>query len=1110
MSKVSLTFTVICLWLFTGCTLSLDIHGTAVEFASKSAPKINKVSADVSNISAVSNLSLPRFTTAQIIPITVEFNQSMVVTGNPTLELSTGSVNRKATYASGSGTNQLVFEYTVVAGDSATTLDYTNSSAIDLNGGDIVPAAGTSEFAPEELTEFLKLPNPGDQSSLAGTTPMLIKTTPEVKSLKSPETDVYLDGNALEVVVKYDQPVAVTGAPRIEIKIASNTRIANFISQISDRELLFRYVVIIGDNDTNGIELPASISLNGGSIVNPANEAAVIALPSEDTTEVLTYTSPLTASFVTSTQVVSESVGSIQIPVVLSMAAPIPFKVSITSLGDATSGDFELDSRDIQFGIGDTVKYITVRILDDSIPEPEKRLRLVLSKNSLGNGGVLAMTEINIRDDDSVPPTLVDYQSGSLFACALYSNRELKCLGENDFGYLGNGTTVPSDVVTATPVMTDVQSYTVGALTTCAVNSLGEMWCWGKDPGGVIPSFTGGMSTTPKKLVSSGAVKPVLGTNMFCYIATNKDLKCWGSDNQALGNPAPAATKTVPFASPIVVMSGVEDAWAVRAAAGLTMCALKSNGGVPAQNDLYCWGYLDANNFTGGNLFAPPATAQVENVKSISLGYSRENMCVQSEAGSPATVKNFCWGTNIRLSLTYGVGSPSSSSTTPLEMSATYRDYMVAATSICGIKETDGSVWCWGNTGDTPGATGATPSKVVDSGAVRFLAASASSAAARCVLTDTGSVVCWQVSTTSKNKLTPQTVIASGVKAIGIGGHQCVVMTSGELDCWGANANGQIGDRTTNTRQVPTQIFSRNVTQVAANSSTSSTTCAVSSYGELRCWGKHSSKGSLGAGATAGNIVVPKIIVDKDIQKVWVANDRGCAISTGGALLCWGDNSTGQTKPGTVVHQMTPNTVLSSGVADVAMMYNSICYLNTDGEVRCWGINTNGELGVGNTTNQSTIPLDPILTDVKQIFGNLGTAGSLGCAIKENSDLYCWGKTYSVWGTTSFPQKIMSDVKDLAIGQGSFCAVVGDDRALKCWGQNSSGEVGNGLIGNVLWSAPYTVLTSGVKSVSSGGGGLTMCFIMMDSGELRCMGDDSGGLFATGERSAYARTIPGL
>ncbi|UXR65294.1 hypothetical protein EZJ49_03395 [Bdellovibrio bacteriovorus] len=102
----------------------------------------------------------------------------------------------------------------------------------------------------------------------------------------------------------------------------------------------------------------------------------------------------------------------ILIPVVLNAPAPIPFKVSIETMGEATASDFQLSSKYVSFGIGSSVEYLTVRLLSHSTAGPERRLRLVLAQNQLGTGGVLSMTEINIRDQILVAPKIVDYKQG--------------------------------------------------------------------------------------------------------------------------------------------------------------------------------------------------------------------------------------------------------------------------------------------------------------------------------------------------------------------------------------------------------------------------------------------------------------------------------------------------------------------------------------------------------------------------------------------------------------------------------------------------------------------------------------------------------------------------
>jgi len=71
---------------------------------------------------------------ATTVPFTVNMSEAVTVTGTPRIAVDVGGVTRYATYASGTGTSALTFNYAMVAGDI--DLDgVTLTSPIDLNGG---------------------------------------------------------------------------------------------------------------------------------------------------------------------------------------------------------------------------------------------------------------------------------------------------------------------------------------------------------------------------------------------------------------------------------------------------------------------------------------------------------------------------------------------------------------------------------------------------------------------------------------------------------------------------------------------------------------------------------------------------------------------------------------------------------------------------------------------------------------------------------------------------------------------------------------------------------------------------------------------------------------
>lgn len=109
-----------------------------------------------------------------VIAIQVSLSEVVSVSGTPQLTLETGTADRTANYATGSGTNTLTFNYTVTAGDHSTDLDYISTTALVLNGGTIHDAAFNAAV--------LTLPAPGATGSLGANKALVIIGVPPTVS----------------------------------------------------------------------------------------------------------------------------------------------------------------------------------------------------------------------------------------------------------------------------------------------------------------------------------------------------------------------------------------------------------------------------------------------------------------------------------------------------------------------------------------------------------------------------------------------------------------------------------------------------------------------------------------------------------------------------------------------------------------------------------------------------------------------------------------------------------------------------------------------------------------------------------------------------------------
>ena len=127
----------------------------------------------------------------------------------PRSSRSTPRPAESATYASGSGTSTLTFDYTVQAGDNVATLDYTATSALTLNGGTIAdPAANNAT---------LTLASPGAAGSLGDNKSITIDTTaPTVSNVTASNAERRLQGRPDHPRPgRLPEPVNVTGTPQL-------------------------------------------------------------------------------------------------------------------------------------------------------------------------------------------------------------------------------------------------------------------------------------------------------------------------------------------------------------------------------------------------------------------------------------------------------------------------------------------------------------------------------------------------------------------------------------------------------------------------------------------------------------------------------------------------------------------------------------------------------------------------------------------------------------------------------------------------------------------------------------------------------------------------------
>lgn len=235
------------------------------------------------------------------------------------------------------------------------------------------------------------------------------------------------------------------------------------------------------------------------------------------------------------------------------------------------------------------------------------------------------------------------------------------------------------------------------------------------------------------------------------------------------------------------------------------------------------------------------------------------------------------------------------------------------------------------------------------------------------------------------------------------------------------------------------------------------------------------------------------------VGKISSGENFSCAINTTGGVKCWGYNANGQLGDGTNNDRSTPTNVvgLSSGVIAISSSSQQTCALLNTGGVKCWGMNTYGQLGDGTTTDHST-PVDVVglSSGVASISVGMGTT----CAILNSGAVKCWG--YNGQGglgdgsTTDkyIPVDVIglpSKVTSISAGWTHTCALF-DTGGVKCWGQGYF--IGGG--------SPFS---NGIIGISAGT--LTGC-VLNATGGVKCWGFNNWGGVGDGTTTTDVRYSP--
>lgn len=285
----------------------------------------------------------------------------------------------------------------------------------------------------------------------------------------------------------------------------------------------------------------------------------------------------------------------------------------------------------------------------------------------------------------------------------------------------------------------------------------------------------------------------------------------------------------------------------------------------------------------------------------------------------------------------------------------------------------------------------------------------------------------------SGNHPTPQQVTSlNGATAVAAGADHNLAVAGGNVYTWGHNAHGELGQGTTDTIAHPTPTMIAGFSNVKAVAGGNESSFAIKNDGTIWSWGRNNA-GQLGLGATGDQTTPQQVFLSPGVpllaQAVASGEQHTAVVATDGKVYTFGGNGEGEFGNGATdsLPHPTPTRIAALGTNNTAVVagYRHTFVLKGDGTAWGWGADNIGQLG-------------------------RGAATTTGCT--------CQPAPTAVTGITG--------ALALGSGQQAGSALLADG-TVRTWGAGTSGQLGNGSLGNSATPIPVSGLAN-VVAISNG------------------------------------------
>jgi len=362
---------------------------------------------------------------------------------------------------------------------------------------------------------------------------------------------------------------------------------------------------------------------------------------------------------------------------------------------------------------------------------------------------------------------------------------------------------------------------------------------------------------------------------------------------------------------------------------------------------------------------------------------------------------------------------------------------------------------------------------------------------------------------------------ASGAATIAAGGeHTCAVLVNSTVKCWGVNGAGELGYGDTLERDAPPgESVDIGGAAVQVATGTYDHTCVLLSTGDVECWGDNS-RGQLGYGnaEAVGQLDIPThqpVALGQHAKQVIAGTDDSCALLSDGSVKCWGNNNYGQLGYGDTTQRDAPpieSITLGTSATQISGAYDHTCALLSDHSVKCWGFNDGGELGYGDTVQRDAPAVESIALGGPALQISAGYQHT--CALLVEGIVKCWGNNND--GELGYGDLVQREAPavegvplgglatQVSAGYEDTCALLADG-SVNCWGDNNYGQLGYGDI-NFRSAPPSESIALGQSATEITAGENYTCALLADS-TVKCWGSNEYGELGDGTTESSSTPV---